>query len=99
MRYPRIWTMRDGTKIKIKDMETSHIKNSLAMLERNGFISRSTLACYMGPGPQGEIAQLCFEQEQDEIFQAPLSPFIDAFERELKKRVAPQRPQAEQEGK
>lgn len=30
-----IWTMQDGTKIRVKDMKTSHLKNSLAMCKRN----------------------------------------------------------------
>ena len=31
----KIWTMRDGTEILIKDMETSHIINSINMINRN----------------------------------------------------------------
>lgn len=27
-----IWTCRDGTKVKIKDMTDSHIENALAMM-------------------------------------------------------------------
>lgn len=30
-----IWTCQDGTKVRICDMETSHIINSLRMMNRN----------------------------------------------------------------
>lgn len=29
-----IWTMRDGTEIKVKDMGEDHIKNTIRMLKR-----------------------------------------------------------------
>lgn len=31
----RLWTMRDGTQIRICDMTTTHLRNCLRMLERN----------------------------------------------------------------
>ena len=31
---PKVWTMRTGEKILIKDMETSHIRNTMRMIER-----------------------------------------------------------------
>lgn len=82
-----LWTMRDGQKIALKDMKTSHIENSLNMLKRNGFISTRTLAFYLAtPGPTGEMAQMCFEQEFAGVISAPVTPWIDLFEEELEWR-------------
>ena len=87
MRLPRKWKMRDGTKIKIKDMSTSHIRNTINMLKRNGWVSTDTLNFYLTcEGPNGEMAQMAFEQEQNAIFRAPCSDHLSALERELKKR-------------
>ena len=72
-----MWKTREGKEIPVKDMATSHIKNSLAMLKRQGAISPETRAFYLTTsGPQGEMAQMCFEQEFDEVMKAPVSIFI-----------------------
>ncbi|HEY7415486.1 MAG TPA: hypothetical protein VH593_09855 [Ktedonobacteraceae bacterium] len=32
--YDRVWITRDGRAIKVSDMETRHIKNCIAMIQR-----------------------------------------------------------------
>lgn len=80
------WIMKDGTQINVKNMETSHIKNSLAMLKRKGFIAQSTFESYFCCYPRGDMAQMAFDQEFDEVMKSPVSQFIDIFENELEAR-------------
>lgn len=82
------WKTKDGREIEVKDMETSHIKNTLKMLEKNGFIAASTLDFYLGcSGPSGgDGAQMAFERECDYIFSKFPSKKMDEMESELKKR-------------
>ena len=86
MGLKRVWKMKDGTKIKIKDMEDSHVLNAYKMLRRNGWIGISELVTYLGPGPSGEVAQEAFERECDYVFSCPCTSYIDSFEKELTKR-------------
>ena len=81
------WTTKNGCKIAIKDMTTAHIKNAIDCLEREGFISRSTLHFYLTCSPpNGDMAQCSFEEEQDMVFGSSVSPCLDALEDELEKR-------------
>ena len=82
-----VWTTKDGKCIPVSDMTTSHIENALAMLKRNGVVSPSTLEFYTTcEGPNGEMAQVAFENECRMVFSAPVHPAVDWFENELKKR-------------
>jgi len=82
-----IWTTKDGREIPIKDMSDRHLVNTLNMLNNKGFISHKTMMSYLsGSEPQGEMAQLAYEQECDAIFDAPVCEQMDALEEELEKR-------------
>jgi DNA topoisomerase IB len=81
------WKRKDGTLIDVKEMETSHIENCLAMLKKRNYVSKATFEFYLTcSGPDGEMAQWAFEQEQEEILSKYPSKWIDIFEEELKRR-------------
>lgn len=83
----KAWKTNDGREIEIKDMSTRHIKNCLAMLQRNGYVAESTIRFYLHcEPPMGEMAQYHFDQEFDRITMQPSTPFIDWFRDELTNR-------------
>lgn len=63
------WTMKDGTKIRIKDMGNSHLLNTLKMLKRAGKarLNRDLHWFWSVPEPSGEMAQLDFENGEQRL--------------------------------
>jgi hypothetical protein len=82
-----IWLTKEGEEIPVREMKDYHLLHSDRMLRRKGCISLRTLAAYLyGEGPNGEMAQLAFASEQDEVFKAPVSPYLDLFEGEINRQ-------------
>ncbi len=51
------WTMRDGTKIDVDDMDINHLRNTLKMIIRNTNRIKSQPTTSRTFWPNGELAQ------------------------------------------
>lgn len=63
----KVWTTKDGSKIRICDMDDNHLVNTLKMLQRNARAHKINcevfyLTCER---PNGDMANLAFDQEAD----------------------------------
>jgi hypothetical protein len=69
----KIWTKKDGSKIRICDMTDSHLTNTIKMLERNAREHEcEALGCF--PSFQGEMAQYYAELAWDSIAENGIDP-------------------------
>jgi len=62
----RVWQTKDGRIIALRDLNDRHLDNIIRMLERRypGVEVADTEAFYLwGPPPNGEMAQMLWEQE------------------------------------
>lgn len=82
------WTTKTGKTILISEMKTSHIRNSIKMMELNGFCSKKQLNTYLrcNYNSMGDVAQMAFDRELDNISCKIPSDLIDSLQEELDKR-------------
>jgi hypothetical protein len=92
----KTWTTREGDVLQIREMETQHILNCLAMLERTAALRkrRAELEMTLSPfQPQGDMATDAFNYEFDELLSTqPLKwarrqPQYRALLKELIRRI------------
>lgn len=85
-----IWKTKEGKEIKICDMETSHIENSINMMKRKGFVNREEYLEIVSSYPvmNGDMAQYCAEQEYENWLASHMpSKILGELEKELEKRT------------
>jgi hypothetical protein len=71
------WKMQNGTKIRICDMEDSHLLNTIKMLDKmSNIVKRKTPY----PNFNGEMAQYCAEQDHDRMLEATPEYFFPIYE-------------------
>ena len=81
------WKTQDGRIIDVKDMDISHIENTITMLGDKGFVSAETVRFYLTClEPNGEGAQFALERERNFFFSKTPSRWIDVLETEIKRR-------------
>lgn len=87
MTLPTTWVTKEKQTVDIREMTTQHIKNTLALLRRKGFLTPEE-AEWEAAGWcsfTGEMSSYYAEHEMDAAFNKSC-PHINAFEEELQRR-------------
>lgn len=79
----RIWTCKDGKRIAIKDMGTSHIKNTRAFLDRKAKELTGVSEVYCG---DEMWAQHDVDGYDVPIYGTPIHQWLEDFDKELARR-------------
>ena len=84
---PETWTMRDGTKILIRDMTDSHLINALRMMNRKGFVPAQEVVDYLcGGRPNGDAAMDAWNEGLQELAEKHPSRKMDDLAAEALQR-------------
>ena len=74
----KIWTTKEGKKIRISILEDRHLMNIIKLIERQ--YARTIGSYLVGPQPRGEMAQDAFDQEFDALDQGGPSEFNEQYD-------------------
>lgn len=86
----RVWRTKDGKRIRIRDMATSHIQNCIKVLQK--YNKRKVSEILSLPTPNGEEAAFALENAIDDFLETGCElanlaeEYIDSFEAELHRR-------------
>lgn len=72
------WKMKDGSLIRIADMEDEHLFNVMRMLYRQS-VREMTIGTLCTPEPSGQHALDAYNSERDQWDDAPPRKVMDAF--------------------
>lgn len=75
----KMWTTKDGTKIRIKDMTDSHLLTTIKMLERKHSTVILEAYCFAG-SLNGEMAQYAMEGEIDRLEEGDASEWCPVYD-------------------
>ena len=78
MKQTKLWTTKDGRKLRICDMEDSHLVNTIQLLQRTAEAERIRNSVFYATciGPTGDMAQVLFDQECDQVWQADWDDYV-----------------------
>lgn len=75
----KVWTTKDGTKVRISDMSDTHLCNTIRMLERGAEARRNIalLEAYsIEACVSGDMASLCISQDIKALQEGDLDQFL-----------------------